>query len=180
MTRRAISEFRQARVCDCGEHGFVGLPLGQVTLFSAGRLAEVSASRWTVLHGDGRLYVRRSRGDRRLLHRALTNPARNELVDHRNRDGLDNRDENLRVCNNNDNSRNQGKFRGASKFKGVHLGPRRSGWVVGLGIEGRTKYIGYFHDQIEAARAYDAAAIEHFGEFALTNAMLGLLPATAE
>lgn len=35
---------------------------------------------------------------------------------------------------------------------------------------GRRRSLGYFADPKDAARAYDAAALEHWGEFAYVNA----------
>jgi hypothetical protein len=48
---------------------------------------------------------------------------------------------------------------------------------VALRCHGVTVLIGRFDDKTDAARAYDKAAIDFFGEYAKTNKMLGLLPA---
>lgn len=62
----------------------------------------------------------------------------------------------------------------SSGFKGVS---KRAGkWRAYITVGGRFISLGSFTTVREAARAYDAAAREHFGEFAATNEDLGLLP----
>lgn len=95
-------------------------------------------------------------------------------VDHINHDTLDNRRENLRVCEAWENSRNarkaveEGLY---SKYKGVgkkHRG-KTTRWNAQLGIHGYQIHLGYFHKEEDAARAYDEAARKFFGEFACLN-----------
>lgn len=102
-------------------------------------------------------------------------------VDHINGNGLDNRRCNLRPATRSQNGGNRGKqiTVSASKFKGVS---RKNGkwklkwrWQAYIGGVGRRMHLGYFTSELEAARAYDAAAVRLFGEFARTNKMLGLL-----
>ena len=91
-------------------------------------------------------------------------------VDHVNSDGLDNRRENLRVATNVQNQHNRRPNRsGSSRFKGVGWHCATNKWQVRIGIGGRQVHLGLFEDEVEAARAYDAAAVEHFGEFARPN-----------
>lgn len=56
---------------------------------------------------------------------------------------------------------------------------RNRGWYASIKVNNRQISLGDYNDPISAARAYDAAAIEHFGEFACTNVMLGLIPMLA-
>jgi hypothetical protein len=93
-----------------------------------------------------------------------------DQVDHINHDTLDNRRSNLRIVTQSQNLANT-PLRKSSQtgFKGVTVSGR--GFVAAH----RGDHLGTFRTAIEAALAYDAAAIAHFGTFAATNASLGLL-----
>jgi hypothetical protein len=92
-------------------------------------------------------------------------------VMHRNDNTLDNRRKNLllgSVSNKNQHKRKAKKPK-SSKYKGVCWMKDRKRWMCSININGRMKYLGKFKDEEEAARAYDRAAREHYGEFARPN-----------
>ena len=98
-------------------------------------------------------------------------------LDHKDRDGLNNQKSNLRICttSQNNHNRRKGRRKGrktSSIYKGVY------GWLgswkaqIGfLGISGQQihRYLGCFSVEEEAAKVYDQAAREYFGEFAALN-----------
>jgi hypothetical protein len=92
------------------------------------------------------------------------------LVDHRNRNGLDNQRHNLRVATHTQNRVNSGpRSDNRSGFKGVSFCKARNKWQAGLNSKRKYKFLGYFVSPEEAARAYDAAAKSLWGEFAFLN-----------
>lgn len=88
------------------------------------------------------------------------------FVDHINRNPLDNRKANLRVCSNAENMANSPPKSGR-RFKGIR--PNGSRWEARIKKNGKDIYIGYFLDEVSAARAYNQKAKELFGEFAWLN-----------
>jgi hypothetical protein len=91
-------------------------------------------------------------------------------VDHANHNKLDNTRENLRVCTRQQNSHNNRKHAGSSsRFKGVGYNREKEKWFAKAYIEGERIWLGYHDEEVAAAKAYDAKAVELFGEFAHLN-----------
>jgi hypothetical protein len=108
-------------------------------------------------------------GPHGLMHRLIMSPPPGMEVDHVNGDGLDNRRGNLRICTKSGNQRNQRPQSRpqSSRFKGVHRNGRN--WGAQIKVNGHKMHLGTTRIEEEAARLYDQAARQHFGEFARTN-----------
>lgn len=103
------------------------------------------------------------------MHRLILNIWDKKIeIDHRNHNKLDNRKENLRTCNRSQNTSNRTAY-GISKYLGVSWHIRKNKWVAGIGFNKKTKYLGIFENEIDAAKAYDEAAKIYHGEFANLN-----------
>lgn len=112
------------------------------------------------------------------MHRELVGSINGLFVcDHKNGNGLDNQKSNLRKCTQAENSRNSCLRKdNKSGFKGVWWNHEMKKWRVSIAIEGKTVKIGNFSDINEAARHYNKAAFDAFGEFAKLNDVNPLFP----
>ena len=91
-------------------------------------------------------------------------------VDHINHNGLDNRRVNLRPSSRSQNGANRRKLGTfSSLYKGVTWNKMARKWKATVTRDKRQRHLGYFTDEIAAARAYDSAAVELFGEYAQLN-----------
>jgi hypothetical protein len=90
-------------------------------------------------------------------------------ADHENGDGLDNRRANLRVATGSQNMANQGSRGGTSQYKGVGWHRGAGKWIARITVNYQGRHLGLFADEEAAARAYDAAAFEAWGEYARLN-----------
>ena len=108
------------------------------------------------------------------VHRIIMNAQPGHEVDHINRYRTDNRRCNLRICTISENRRNSGNRRhNTSGYRGVSYwsnpSPRKKRWEAYIRVDGKKKRIGYFSTALEAAKAYDIAAKETYGDYAVIN-----------
>ncbi len=135
-----------------------------------------SCFKWYIDGRDGRFYAVRGKrvGKRNVikvrLHREIMKAPKGLLVDHGNLKGLDNRRSNLRRATYGENNQNKRKRKGAtSRYIGVNFDKRSRNWRVRIMYKGKVKWLGNFDDEIDAGKAYDAAAKKYYGEFARLN-----------
>jgi len=92
------------------------------------------------------------------------------VVDHKSHNKLDNTRDSLLVCTQQENCFNRSKRNGScSRFHGVTYSKSMRKWVARITFQGRRFHLGGFVKEVEAARAYDRAAVEFFGESARLN-----------
>lgn len=105
------------------------------------------------------------------MHSLIMAPNDFEEVDHINSNGCDNQKVNLRVCSGKQNKQNKQKQQGnyTSSFKGVYWFKRIKKWRAQINVNNKSIHLGYFLDEKDAAKAYNQAALEHFGDFARLN-----------
>lgn len=103
------------------------------------------------------------------LHRFLMNCPEGMIVDHKDGNTLNNTRENLRICSPIENSRNRGKRIGTLKYKGVSYVKSRGFYYAHIRHNDQLIHLGQFEHEVNAAKAYNVAAIKFFGEFARLN-----------
>lgn len=153
-------------------HSEIQLSKGKVAIVDRDDLERLSSHRWYALFRDGGWHAARTvkgGGTRRTVYMHHEVAGTTSMIDHRNRDGLDNRKRNLRRCTKAQNARNS--FRNihgkTSRFKGVSL--NKKPWRANIMVSGKQIYLGTYSNERAAAIAYDRAAVKYFGEFAATN-----------
>lgn len=139
----------------------------------------LSKKSWTISNG----YVVRQSGKQvngkwrrtggEIMHRIIAGAVKGEVIDHINRNPLDNRRCNLRKCSIAENIRNSRRQRSNNKsgYKGVRFHSRLKArpWSARIMLNYTEIHLGFFATAIEAAVAYDRGARKYHGRFASLN-----------
>jgi hypothetical protein len=121
-------------------------------------------------HSAGGYAARIEKGRIIYMHRQIMPPPPGKVVDHHDGNKANNCRCNLRICTPQQNRCNAPrKARGRCQFRGVYRDRRRGRIWAQIKCGGRYYWLGRFPTEAEAARAYDRAALEAFGEFARPN-----------
>lgn len=136
----------------------------------------ISKHKWCLVRGRNTFYAQtiiRVKGKQKTVNMArfILRPPINMAIDHIDRNGLNNQKSNLRVATFSENAINRAPIKGF-KYKGVHRHGKR--FTSAIGHSGGKIYLGIFNSEIEAAAAYNEAAIKYFGEFAYLNELTKL------
>ncbi len=100
----------------------------------------------------------------------IDNPNGYKCVDHIDHDKTNNCVTNLRWCSSSQNSMNRSKQANAtSNYKGVSWHKQSQKWCAQISVDCKRKHIGLFESEVQAAVAYNNAAICHYAEFACLN-----------
>mgnify|MGYP006281217575 FL=1 len=149
---------------------YIPLTRGLFAIVDAKHYEWLSQHKWSVQgskYGRTCYAVRREKGRKIFMHREIMKTPDGMFVDHVNRNGLDNREANMRNCTRLQNLQNRYWQAGRSRYRGVS--PVGDKWQAVLGYDGDVHYLGLFDDEVEAAKARDRKAYELAGEFAYLN-----------
>lgn len=151
----------------------IELNRGMVAIVDDEDFEELNKYKWTYNpHGGG--YA--SRTDRSgakqrtvLMHRVIIGAQKGQQVDHINRNRLDNRKSNLRICSPGENARNASKRKDGktSSFKGVYK--RKEKFTSHIQVNGKRQFLGYYKDELNAAYYYNEFAKKFHGDYAFLN-----------
>lgn len=142
------------------------LTQGQIALVDDEDFERINQYKWCAQKGRYTYYAKRtSKGIR--MHHVILNS--DEEIDHIDGNGLNNQKYNLRKADGK-NVVNRQKFKNStSKYKGVFWNKKLDKWQTQIRVNKKAIYLGLFEDDIEAAKAYDKAAVAYFSEFAKLN-----------
>lgn len=131
------------------------------TLIDLDDIEKCKQYKW-YLHGE---YACNSK-TKTMLHRFLLDVPEDMIIDHINRDKLDNRKENLRVCTYKDNNRNMSRRKNVQSVnRGVYKSSK-NGWVARIKVNEKDIYLGTYNSLQDAIAARQQAEIDYFGDFA--------------
>ena len=145
----------------------IPLTRGYVTLVDAHDFEMLMAHKWTYVGGYALRRCNNKRtGCHEYMHKVLRPSGKGQVTIHLDDDKLNNRRSNLMAapC-----AIRQQRMRPRSKsgYKGVSFFNDR--YVSHIHLEGKTYHLGRFHEALDAARAYDLAALKHYGLAARLN-----------
>ena len=149
----------------------IPLTQGYIALVDDTDMVLVSCHKWCVNRCRGKVYAGTSINGRSIrMHRVILGVRNGGVVDHRDRNTLNNTRANLRICTHKENVVNSPGWRGSfSRFKGVSWDNQRSKFLARIFHEGKAHNLGRFNIEEDAAIAYNNAATEMFGSFAYLN-----------
>lgn len=126
---------------------------------------KVKGYKWAYSYG----YARNAK-KRVLLHRLIINCPDDMVVDHINRNPLDNRKENLRICTQQQNSMNRSvQSNNTSGVVGVTWDKSRNKWMAQIKINQKHKTLGHYENIEDAIEARKQAEILYFGDYRNNN-----------
>src|SRR5690606_17270138 len=114
------------------------------------------------------------------MHRLIMGVEKSSkpMVDHIDGNGLNNCRSNLRLATHSQNLQNADSRRGTSKYKGVYFSKQLQKYRAKIIVDKKEIMLGSYINEDDAARAYNYAAIEYFGEFARLNDVDMSIPIT--
>ena len=155
----------------------IPLTKGKYAIVDPEDFERLNKHKWHAVRQNNTFYAIRCVGTRKKkirirMHREIIHPPDHLVVDHINHNGLDNRKANIRPATRAQNNFNRliiKRKNSSSKYKGVSWKKGKKKWHARIHVNGEYKFLGYFKEEIQAAKAYDKAAKKYHGQFASLN-----------
>ena len=154
----------------------IQLTQGKVAVVDDDLFNYLNQFKWFANNINGKFYVVRnitvSKNKKNVIymHRFIMKPNKGMVIDHLDGNTLNNQKNNLRICTHTENMRNSKiSINNKSGYKGVSYQENRNNYRAQIKFNNKTINIGDFIDPIDAAKAYNAAALKYHGEFAHLN-----------
>jgi len=153
----------------------IQLTQGKVAIVDDDDYIKLIRCKWHCINNNGKYYAAtaiKSNAKWKIItmHRYILKPISTVFIDHINGCGLDNRKENLRFCTKAENNINRIKnINNTSGFKGVVWNKLSNKWQSQIKYNSKSIYIGTYDNIIDAAKAYNQAALKYHGKFANLN-----------
>lgn len=158
-----------------GNIAYVPLTRGYEAVIDVADVALVEGVNWYAFPKNDTVYaIRHTRKGGKFkihrMHRIIAHAPVGMEVDHIDRNTLNNRRENLRVCTNSENQRNRTiQKNNTSGAKGVNQCKSSGKWVARIMIFGKSIYLGQFDELEDADTAYREASERYHGAFGRTE-----------
>ncbi len=147
----------------------VTFPSGHICIIDDQDAKLFEKHKWHLVNGYAQTEVgSRRNGTRKTLrlHRLIMNAGSGQMIDHKNRNPLDNRRSNLRFCDKSTNGMNRpAQSNNTSGFKGVSFHKPRGRWRAYITVMKKTRHLGLFDTADDAHKAYIKAAEQLHKEF---------------
>jgi hypothetical protein len=157
-------KFRSGRQFRC-----IPLNQGKYVIVDAADYDQLIKHKWSVTMFT-EYATRIEKGKTIYMHNQIARPQPGFIIDHQDHDGLNNSRANLRMATRSQNCCNRKKRKGcSSKYKGVYIDKKSRRFKAAIRCRNLRLHLGYFDTEVEAAKAYDAAAKLHHDKFAVLN-----------
>ena len=156
----------------------IKLTQGKIALVDDEDFKRINQYNWVLDRRKRILYATRKNQKNKVitkiyLHRFIMNAQKDQMIDHKDGNGLNNQKKNLRFCTQSQNCKNRiPSINGTSKYLGVSWYKRAKRYIAEIKHKGKHLHIGTFKNEGEAAIAYNIAALKYHKEFARLNLIL--------
>jgi hypothetical protein len=165
---------------------FIKLDKGYTAIVDDRDYDRLKKWKWRVHSSGSKMYAYRrfvtpdGKNNRRFLHHEVMNfkPPRGLVIDHADRNPLNCRRTNLRLCTHAQNDVNKPPLQDkkGSKYKGVRYDPNPRGkkhWYAAISYNHKQYFLGGFADEFSAMKIYNVWAFRLYGKFAYLNSWDG-------